>query len=468
MCYNIHQSRIPDQNSVVLNKLKQKEFMMNAKRMIKKVMLLVVSVLSFSVMAKQIKLDLAMANPVLSANKKHLTYLKVGLTGFELNKLADRTAVNIALVIDKSGSMSGEKIEKAKEAAIMAVNRLGKDDIVSIITYDSTVNVLVPATKLTDKELVIQKIRTLEAGGSTALFAGVSKGATEINKFFEKNKVNRIILLSDGQANVGPNSPGELGELGLALGKKGISVTTIGLGLGYNEDLMVALAGKSDGNHAFVKDATNLVKIFNLEFNDVLSVIAQEIVVKIKCNNGIRPVKILGRDAEINGQNVITLLNQLYSQQEKYVLLEVEIPPNQVNSIANIATVELSYANMLTGTNDELNSKVSVRFSESEKLVEESVDREVMIEAVSQVAILNTEKAIRLRDEGKVKEAKKVLGGNVLYLLKNSMKYKSKKLEKAKKSNELNENNISNDSDWNRNRKGMKKRSHSTQNQQEY
>ncbi len=442
--------------------------MMNTKGRIKKVVLLVVSVLSFSVMAKQIKLDLAMANPILSANKKHLTYLKVGLTGFELNKLSDRTAVNIALVIDKSGSMSGDKIEKAKEAAIMAINRLGKDDIVSIITYDSTVNVLVPATKLTDKQSVIQKIRTLDSGGSTALFAGVSKGVGEINKFFDRNKVNRIILLSDGQANIGPKSPGELGELGLALGKKGISVTTIGLGLGYNEDLMVALAGKSDGNHAFVKNATDLVKIFNLEFNDVLSVIAQEIVVKIKCNNGIRPVKILGRDAEINGQNVITVLNQLYSKQEKYVLLEVEIPPNEVNSIAKIATVELSYANMLTGTNDELNSKVAVRFSASEKLVEESVDREVMIEAISQVAILNTQKAIKLRDEGKVKEAKEVLRKNDVYLGGNVIIYKSRKLKAKKETNKYDVDNISNESEWNLNRKDMKKRNHKTQNQQRY
>mgnify|MGYP003380095548 CR=1 FL=1 len=78
--------------------------------------------------------------------------------------------------------------------------------------------------------------------GSTPLFAGVSQGAPELRKFLDKNRVNRVILLSDGQANVGPSSPNELGRLGLSLGKEGIAVTTIGLGLGYNEDLMAPVS----------------------------------------------------------------------------------------------------------------------------------------------------------------------------------------------------------------------------------
>ncbi len=195
----------------------------------KKAAVVAISLLSTLTFGSQVKLDVAMGNPVLMAGQKHTTYLKVGLTGFEIEKNIKRAPVNISLVIDKSGSMSGDKMNKAKEAAIMAVNRLDKNDIVSIISYDSTVNVLVPSTKLTDKSSIIAMIKTIEATGGTALFAGVSKGAAEIDKFFDKNKVNRVILLSDGQANVGPSSPGALGDLGKALGKRGIAVTTIGL-----------------------------------------------------------------------------------------------------------------------------------------------------------------------------------------------------------------------------------------------
>ena len=98
-----------------------------------------------------------------------------------------------------------------------------------------------PATKVSDKKTIFRAIRQIRADGSTALFGGVSKGAKEIRKFLSHKRVNRMVLLSDGLANVGPQSPSELGDLGSSLIEDGISVTTIGLGLGYNEDLMTKL-----------------------------------------------------------------------------------------------------------------------------------------------------------------------------------------------------------------------------------
>ena len=228
--------------------------------------------------ARQVTLDVSLSQPTLLADKQQTTFVKVGLTGFELSNEKERAPVNIALVLDKSGSMAGDKLERAKEAAISAVERMSANDIVSVVTYDTTVSVVVPATKLTDRAALISKIREIPSNGSTALFAGVGKGAEELRKFLDKERVNRVILLSDGLANVGPQSPSELGELGRSMAKEGISVSTIGLGLDYNEDLMTKLASESDGNHVFVEKSTQLVDVFNREFNDVLSVVAQEVV----------------------------------------------------------------------------------------------------------------------------------------------------------------------------------------------
>jgi Ca-activated chloride channel family protein len=105
-----------------------------------------------------------MAQPVLLADAKQTTYLKVGLTGFKMPSESKRAPINVALVLDKSGSMSGSKIARAKEAACWAVRRLNRADIVSVVVYDSTVQVLVPATKLTDKESVCGKIEDIESG----------------------------------------------------------------------------------------------------------------------------------------------------------------------------------------------------------------------------------------------------------------------------------------------------------------
>ena len=276
-------------------------------------------IITASASAKQVKLEVAMAEPLILAEKKNTTFIKVGLTGFDFTKDdGDRAPVNVAIVLDKSGSMDGEKIIKAREAAKMAIRRLNKNDIVSVVLYDSTVRVIVPATKVSDKEAICAQIDRIAAKGSTALFAGVSKGAAEIRKFINKERVNRVLLLSDGQANIGPKSPGALGELGGSLIKDGISVSTIGLGSGYNEDLMFKLADRSDGNHAFAENGVDLVRIFDAEFGEILSVVAQEVLVKIECADGVRPVRVIGREAEISGASATVLLNQLYSGRLSY------------------------------------------------------------------------------------------------------------------------------------------------------
>src|SRR5205085_8842601 len=121
-----------------------------------------------------------------------------------------------------------------------------------------------------------EAICSIEAGGNTALHGGVSRGAAEIRRHLDDGHyVNRIILLSDGLANVGPSTPEELGRLGTSLMKEGISVTTIGLGLGFNEDLMTRLAQRSDGNTYFVESSADLPRIFAAELGDVLNVVAR-------------------------------------------------------------------------------------------------------------------------------------------------------------------------------------------------
>ena len=300
-----------------------------------------------SVGAQEIGIDVTTATPWLLAGEDHVTHLKVSLTGFSLAEQEERTPVNIAIVLDRSGSMDGEKIAYARDAAKMAIDLLESHDIVSIVTYSDTVSVLMPATRVSDKRYIRNRIDEIYADGSTALFAGVSKGAQEVSKFFDDNKVNRVILLSDGLANVGPDSPAALGDLGASLGKSGISVTTIGLGLGFNEDLMVRLAEKSDGNHAFVENSRDLARIFEYEFGDILSVVAQDVEIEIRCATGVRPLRVLGREADIVGQRVYTTLNQLYSEQEKYILLEVSVDSHEEATDIPLAEISLSYNNTI-------------------------------------------------------------------------------------------------------------------------
>ena len=405
------------------------------------------ALLAPSARAEKLDLDVSVANPVVLADQKTTTYVKVGLTGFALPEEDARPPVNVAIVLDKSGSMNGEKIERAREAAKQAVSRLGPQDIVSIVTYDTNVQVLTPATKVSDIEAIHAAINRIGASGSTALFAGVSKGAAELRKFLERERVNRVVLLSDGIANVGPSSPQELGELGGALSEEGMAVSTIGLGLDYNEDLMTRLAKSSDGNHYFVESPSDLPRIFDQEFGDTMSVVAQEITVTIRCQPGVRPVRTLGRDADISGQEVRAAIQQVYSERQQYVLLEVEIPAGAVGTSRVVADVDVQYANMISHSAERLAGGVSVRYSDSESEVSDSVDSDVMVASVMQIAVINNDKAIWLRDQGRIEEARALLIQNGDYLGDNFARFKAVALDNYAKENRFSSENLS-DAQW--------------------
>jgi len=429
------------------------------------IMLLIISV--FPVFSSVVTVDITSSNEALLYKTRQSVFLKIGLTGSEILEKTERPPVNVALVLDRSGSMSGDKMTRAKEAARMAVDLLDERDIVSIITYSDSATVLVPATKLTDRDYIKGMISEIHADGSTALFAGVSKGAGEVKKFKSRETVDRVILISDGLANVGPESPRALGKLGKSLKKQGISVTTIGLGTGYNEDLMVQLASKSDGNHAFVENSRDLARVFQYEFSDLLSVVARDVTVEIICSEGVFPKRTLGREADIIGHKVITTLNQLYSQQEKYIMIELDVDP-QTDSGLELAKVKVDFTDLINNRNDRISGTSYVSISESHEIVKQGVNKNTMVEAVKQIAVEAKEKAIELRDDGMMEEAQAVLDDNVQYILEEAKDLAAPELDmfgaSASKEAEL----FADEDEWNTNRKRMKASSYEVQNQQSF
>jgi len=415
--------------------------------------------------ADRVLMDVALGTPLVLAGGPQRAYLKVGLTGFPLEESAKRTPVNISIVLDRSGSMSGEKMRKAREAAIMAIDRLGPDDIVSVVAYNHSVQVIVPATRVRDRDRIYSRIRGLYSTGNTALFAGVSKGAHEVRKFMDDNMVNRVILVSDGLANVGPSSPGELARLGRSLIEEGISVTTIGLGHGYNEDLMVALARASDGNHAFARTASDLARIFGHEFGDVLSVVARGVEIHIRCAPGVRPIRVLGRKAEINGNEIIMSLNQIYADQEKFLLVEVEVPGDRAGSRREVASVNARYTNTVYKRQDDVEARAVVAYTARPVEVEERRNKGVMISSIEMKANEANREAVRLRDQGRKEEASKVLDGNVDFLEKEARKYKSERLRSLGKDNRSDMDNLD-EGEWGVQRKAMRKRQYQFETQQ--
>jgi Ca-activated chloride channel homolog len=368
-----------------------------------------------------------MDRSVLAADGPQKVVVKVTLDPAR-SSLPGRPPVNLALVLDRSGSMAGEKLEKTKEAAIAALRRLGPQDILSLVIYDHEVVTLVPAGHVQDLKGVEERIRGIRQGGRTALFAAVSQGAAELRKNPSKNFVHRILLLSDGIANVGPSAPEDLGRLGAALIKEGISVTTIGVGTDYHEDLMTRLSQNSDGNTYFVESAKDLTRIFNAELGDVLNVVAKKVKVTIEFQDGVKPLNIIGREGRIRERTAELYLNQLYGGQEKYVLIEAEVPRSAAGREVNVASAVVSYENPLNNANETASGRVQARFSEKRDEVERSLNPAVQKDYELNLNVAAQERAIALADKGKTREATEELRDSARRMMDRGNKLKDEEL----------------------------------------
>jgi Ca-activated chloride channel family protein len=362
---------------------------------------------------KPITLDARLAQPVMKDGEKQTNYLRVGLNGCKPERKTDRTPVNVAFVIDRSGSMAGLRIAQAREAAIMAVNRLEPNDIASVVIFDDKVDVLVPAQKVTDRGLFTSAIQRVTSRGSTAIYAGVSEGANEVRKNIDPKRLNRVVLLSDGLANVGPKDPAEFAQLGRELLKQGISVSTIGLGKDYNEDLMLELARAGDGNHAFAAAPDDLIKIFNKEFDDVLASCAQTVSIDVDLQPGARLVRAISRDGDVALQHAKFQMNQIYQETEHYILLEIEVDGKAAASERDFGRVNVAYTVPDTGAKQTLAAPIRGRFSKSADEVKAKADQKVMESVVEQTTRERAQKAIALRDQGRADEATRLFKENV-------------------------------------------------------
>ena len=362
-----------------------------------------------------IKLDARLAQPVMKDGAASKNYLRVALGGCRPEPTQGRTPVNVAFVIDRSGSMQGQRIAQAREAAVMAIARLQPDDIASVVIFDQSVDVLVPAQRVVSPGLFADLIQRVGARGSTAIHAGVLTGAAEVRKFKDPGRLNRVVLLSDGQANVGPARPAEFAVLGRGLLAEGISVSTIGLGLGYNEDLMLQLARASDGNHAFARDPSDLITIFNREFNDVLASCAQTVSIEIELKPGVRAVKALSRDGAIAGSTARFQMNQVYAATEHYVLLEVQV--DEALAVAGeqeLGIVKVAYTQAPGGARQALSTPIRGRFTSSAADIKAGTDAKVSEAVLEQVVNERSRRVVELRDAGKLDEAQGLLMQNAL------------------------------------------------------
>lgn len=195
--------------------------------------------------------------------------------------------LNLALVIDRSGSMSGRPLEEACRCAEFIVGSLKPEDAIALVTYDTQVTVDIPHRLVGDRKGLVEAIRAIVDGGSTALHDGWFAGAREAAQGRERASVSRVLLLSDGQANHGLTEPDEIAAHCAQLAQSGVTTSTYGLGHGFNEDLMLGMARAGLGNSYYGATAEDLMDPFREEFELVRALCARKLRLQLAAPDGV-------------------------------------------------------------------------------------------------------------------------------------------------------------------------------------
>lgn len=256
-----------------------------------------------------------------------------------------RLPLNIALVLDRSGSMSGEKLAYCKKAAQFVIDNLDASDRVSIVIYESGVRVLLPATQVANKEQIKRMIDGVQVAGGTCMSCGMLSGYAEVKKFFQQQHVNRVLLLTDGLANEGISQPRLLDSIANERANKDrITLSTFGVGADFDEKMLTDLAEYGIGNYYFIDKPENIPAIFNKELKGLLEVVAQDASITLELPAGVSLVKVFGYKYEQKGNTITIPFRDIFSEEMKSVLVEVKLTVPAVTPLSFTSTFAYSDA----------------------------------------------------------------------------------------------------------------------------
>ena len=321
---------------------------------------------------------------------------------------SQRPPLNVALVIDRSGSMAGEKIQYAKQAARRMVGMFGPQDRVAIVSYgsDATVDVGSRLVTSSNRALLLDAIDRIEVSGGTNLSGGYERGLSEVRTHQSDRAISRVLLMSDGNANIGTTYLPDLQRISRAALSQGVSLSTIGVGLDYNEDVMTGMANEGAGNYYFVDSADSIASSFDQEITGLTSSVARNTALIIKLAPGVELSDLYGFPYHRQGDELRIPLSEFFSEQSKDVLMKLTVPAALVGQARPILDVQLSYTDLVQ-SEKLAHQSVSLHgvTTADAAQVEEHVNADV-IARVQQIEVAQSMKsAMDLFGEGKAEQA---------------------------------------------------------------
>jgi Ca-activated chloride channel family protein len=319
----------------------------------------------------------------------------------EIKTTKQRLPLNLGFVIDRSGSMQGKKIDYARKATNYAVNQLLSTDRISVTIYDDQIEVIVPSTLVDNKEYILNQIKSITPRNMTALYDGWLEGATQVSQYIKPEQLNRVILLSDGLANVGETNPDTIATKVNGLSKHGVSTTTMGIGDDFNEDLMQGIALSGDGNYYYIQDPEQLPHIFQNELQGIMATIGQKVSLGIKTFAGVELMDVFN-DLEKTEFGRYKLPN-LVAGNEIDVVLRLKIPAlSALSESLSLVDFRLAYDNTETQGRKVIHDQLQLPIVNSTQLRDYPFNEEVRAKVAQLTASRAKEEAVQNLDRGDI------------------------------------------------------------------
>jgi Ca-activated chloride channel family protein len=370
----------------------------------------------------------ALGSPILLANGDSTVYARIRL-GTAARPERPRGPVNLALAIDTSGSMEGEAIVEARNASQQMIDALKDGDRLAVVVFHSKAEVLLPSTEL-DAEVradVRKKVAAIEARGTTEMAGGLQVALDQVYTNFNAKGVNRIVLLGDGI----PNNPASIDSSARRAGELGIAVTTLGLGLDYDETLMGKIAELSGGRYKYIESASKLAVFFREEMQRIDTVYGRHASAVITPGPGVKIESVVGAETPSPGSPAHMSLGDITRGDSRDIIVRMTVTPRKAGVPIELLDTVISFDDALENAGRlERRVYLGAHTTLDEAAVAKAKNADVELSAAVAEASATTIRALELSKQGQNVRARELLTKGSAAALAQAKRTPSAALEK--------------------------------------
>lgn len=356
-------------------------------------------------------LDVATDREFYRAEARNKIYVetRVGATAAASSLTAPLPANrNITFVLDRSGSMAGASIQGLRHAMALCLNTLADHDIVSVILFGSEVETLVEAKSRDQLGDLTALLAQIEPAGGAALYDALNQGAAQLRRHAGPATVNQLVLVTDGPPTKGPRELEDFSKLAEALAREGFTLSTIGLGPDFNEDMLSTLARIGNGHFRFANQPEKLSEALQAEIAPQRPLVARDALLTITFKPSCEDVASYSwKLASIDQQTVTYHFPYLFADQEISVLASA-VAPAQKSSLT-LASVRLRWTDLSEGKLREIVQQLSVQFERDENAIRTSTNTAVARTSTGILISEGMQQAIEQIDKGDFRRALRAL-----------------------------------------------------------